>query len=42
MNEMETNEKCKEPINRTDKLKLRMDNIKYGKRKVVIWERNNE
>ena len=42
LNEMEATEKAQEPINRTNKLRLRMVYVKYGRRKVVIWERNNE
>ena len=36
MDEMETNEKCKEPIGRTNKLKLIMDRIKNRRRKMVF------
>ena len=39
---METKEKIQEPINRTDKLKLRTNNLKCGKRELMIWERNSE
>ena len=33
---MATNEKAQEPIDRTDKLKLGMSNLKCGRRKAMI------